>query len=192
MTESKNGISILICHVEGRESFLNRLLERINESIKESPFPEDFFEVLISDNSKEKTIGTKRNELLANATKKYLCFIDDDDLVSFDYAATLGNATKSDKDCISLIGEISIDGAKPKLFYHSVKYTMAFETDKSYFRPPNHLNCIKSEIAKNFSFKEINHGEDMDWAMQMVNSKALKSEFEIQYPIYFYEYVSKK
>ena len=60
-----------------------------------------------------------------------------------------------------------------------------------YERYPNHLNCIKASIAKQFKFPEKNHGEDTDWATQIHKSGLLKSEYQIDDVIYYYDWRSK-
>lgn len=62
----------------------------------------------------------------------------------------------------------------------------------TYERYPNHLNCIKSSIAKKFKFPETNHGEDTDWATQIHKSGLIKTEHYIPEIIYYYDYKSKK
>ena len=64
-----------------------------------------------------------------------------------------------------------------------------------YERYPNHLNCIRASIAKQFKFPEegpiANHGEDTAWATQLHLSRLLKTEFEINEILYHYDYVNK-
>lgn len=140
------------------------------------------------------SIGAKRNYLLDKAKGEYLCFIDDDDMVASDYIDTLLKALESKPDCVSLRGVITWDGNNPELFEHSIKYKAYVTTTNpiKYERYPNHLNAIKSSIAKQFKFPEINHGEDTDWATQIHNSGMLKKEVYIDKVLYHYLYISKK
>ena len=149
-------------------------------------------EILV-DNSNN-TIGAKRNNLLEKSKGEYIAFIDDDDEVSSDYIDTLINAIKSKPDCVSLRGVITWNGSNPELFEHSVKYSAYATTTNEikYERFPNHLNCIKSSIAKQFKFKEINFGEDTDWATQIFQSGLLKKEVYIDKVLYHYKYIVNK
>lgn len=149
-------------------------------------------EILV-DNSNN-TIGAKRNNLLEKSKGEYIAFIDDDDEVSSDYIDTLMNAIKSKPDCVSLRGVITWNGSNPELFEHSVKYSAYATTTNEikYERYPNHLNCIKSSIAKQFKFKEINFGEDTDWATQIFQSGLLKKEVYIDKVLYHYKYIVNK
>lgn len=187
-------LSILICHLPNRKEFLKRLLTILDVQI--SVFPKDSIEVLINPNETD-LIGKKRNDLLESATGDYLCFIDDDDRVGIYYIPNLYAGILEGVDCCSLTGEITEDGKNPLLFEHSIKYK-EYKTNQivgnriKYERFPNHLNCIKSSIAKQFKFPEKNHGEDTDWATQIFKSGLIKTEYYIKDVIYYYDYRSKK
>lgn len=139
-------------------------------------------------------IGKNRNALLDMCTREYLSFVDADDMISCDYIKDNYEAIKLNPDCVSLRGVITWDGSNPELFEHSIKYKAYVTTTNpiKYERMPNHLNAIKSSIAKQFKFPEINHGEDTDWATQIHNSGLLKKEVYIDKVLYHYLYISKK
>lgn len=59
-------------------------------------------------------------------------------------------------------------------------------------RPPNHLNCIRSNIAKQFKFPEVNHGEDKSFSDQLRDSGLIKTEHYIEQVIYYYDYRTQK
>lgn len=147
----------------------------------------------LTDNG-EMSIGEKRNRLLENVKTEYVCFIDDDDMVSSDYIDKIMEALKQNPDCCSLTGVITWDGLNPELFEHSIKYKEYKTTNNSikYERYPNHLNVIRTSIAKQFRFPETNHGEDTDWATQIFNSGLLKTEATIPGVIYHYQYKTIK
>jgi len=187
MKESKPLLlSILICTIPSRKHFLARLRTILNDQV--IPWFEEV-EILI-DGREHESIGAKRNALLDRAKGKYLCFCDDDDRVVRDYISLLMEGIEKDVDCCSLTGIITENSKNPKTFIHSLQYTDWFEKDGRYFRSPNHLNCIRSSIAKQMRFPETNHGEDRDYSQQLLDSGLLKTEHWIQQPIYFYEYIS--
>lgn len=185
-------LSILICTLPKRKLFLERLRAILVPQI------DDHTEILF-DHSAIDTIGTKRNRLLQKAQGKYVAFIDDDDRVSDDYIEKLMEGINKGVDCCSLIGVITDDGVNPRVFHHSIKYSR-YETvsdpsgysDIMYLRFPNHLSCIRADIAKMFTFPETNHGEDTDWATQIHHSGLLMTEHEIPNTLYYYDYRSKK
>lgn len=153
---------------------------------------EEFVEVIILVDEKQNTIGYKRNELLKYASGEYVAFVDVDDRINENYFSLLLAAIETKPDCCSLNGIITTDGCNPKYFTHSLRYKNWYEESNIYYRPPNHLNCIKSSIAKAFIFPNLSNGEDKDWSMQIAESGLLKTEYEIQETIYFYDYISNK
>jgi hypothetical protein len=191
-------LNILICHLPERHDFLKRLSELLDPQLT----PE--VKVLIDD-SRYKSIGKKRNDLMARANAKYVCFIDDDDRVSVDYVRSVMEGIKKDVDCCSLKGIITEDGLNPLIFEHSVKYDAYKTVDGSkegevrYERYPNHLNVVRASIACQFRFPEekhefgdSNHGEDTSYATKMFRAGVLKTEHYIPSVIYFYDYLRKK
>ncbi len=154
---------------------------------------------ILYDDSEFDTIGEKRNRLLKNAKGKYLCFVDDDDDISNNYIERLRWASISDCDCASLRGVITTDGKNPLIFEHSIRYK-EWKTNKegesphatTYERFPNHLNMVRSSIAKKFKFTEKNYGEDFDWSKKLHESGLIKTEQQIPDIIYLYKYISNK
>lgn len=183
--ESDIKLSILICHLPGRYGYLRRLYAILERQMVEG------VECLVNDEM-NLSIGAKRNSLLQRAKGKYVGFIDDDDRISEDYISLIMEGINNGADCCSLTGEITVNGIDPKPFIHSIDFDSYFERDGIYYRPPNHLNCIRSDIAKQFAFPEKNHGEDTDWAMKLCRSGFLKKEHKIEKTIYFYEFRSGK
>lgn len=146
---------------------------------------------ILTDDS-EGTVGAKRNTLLQSAKGEYVCFFDDDDTPAPNYINLIISAIQSNPDCCSLNGVITTDGKDPKTFIHSIEYKSWFERDGIYYRPPNHLNVIKSSIAKQFQFPEKNFGEDAAWSMAICDSGVLKTEAVINETLYYYTYISNK
>ena len=183
-------LSILICSIQSRGQLYTQLTACLWKQYNGLDI-----QMITEVDRGEMSIGHKRNLLLDRATGDYLCFIDDDDIVSSDYIEKIMKALESNPDCCSLTGVITWNGERPEIFEHSIKYS-AYKTndDKSpikYERYPNHLNVIRSSIAKQFRFPEINHGEDTDWATQIYKSGLLKTEAEIKGIIYHYQYQNK-
>lgn len=145
---------------------------------------------------REHSIGYKRNRLLKEADGLYVAFIDSDDRVAQDYVELLLEGIDQGPDCCSLNGIITEDGKNPLRFRHSIEHN-AYETrpeteEIRYLRYPNHLNCIRADIAKQFEFPETMVSEDTAWATQVHKSRLLKTEYDIPEIIYFYDYVRNK
>lgn len=184
--------SVLIPTVKRHTKFLTHLMFELRAQIL--PYAGEV-EVLIDDNEID-SIGEKRNRLLKRATGVYCCFFDSDDSPSMDYIEQLMKAIQSGCDCASLRGIYSVDGKEDGIFEHSLKYdswkTNPVDSEIRYERFPNHLNLIKSSIAKQFKFPEKNHGEDFDWSTLLHNAGVLHTEHYIESVIYYYRYLSNK
>ena len=150
----------------------------------------DGVEVLSFQNKGEKSIGYFRNTLLEWAKGQYVCFIDDDDMVSSDYIPKTLKALESNPTNLSLRGVITWKGEKPEIFEHSIKYNCYRTTENyiKYERYPNHLNVIRADIAKKFLFPDKSFSEDTEWATQVFNSGLLKQEVFIEDVLYHYKF----
>jgi len=180
-------LSILIPTLPERSELLKML--SYNLWLQSSVY--DSIEIVFDDSIKD-TIGRKRNNLLQSASGEYIAFVDDDDRVSDDYIERIMYGIKWSPDCCSLKGIYTVDGKNQQIFEHSLKYN-EWKTNLEnypmikYERYPNHLNCIRADIAKQFKFPEINHGEDHNWAKQIHESGLLKTEHYIESIIYYYD-----
>lgn len=183
-------LSILIPTIKRDEVLLAELLSALGSQI--IPYVGDV-QILINYDEYE-SIGTKRNKLLSLATGKYVAHFDSDDKPSFHYIDKLMEAVQSGFDCASLLGRYYVDGVFDGKFEHSLKYNEWKTTSNEikYERYPNHLSLIKTELAKQFKFPEINHGEDADWSTQIYKSGLLKTEYEIPEVIYHYYFKTNK
>lgn len=184
--------SILICTLPERAKSFNYITDKLKRQILALGL-QDRIEILyFLDPRGYLPTGFKRNKLLQASKGLYTCFVDDDDDVSSQYIGMIHEKLQSLPDCVSLVGLITIDGKNQKKFIHSIQYDHFFETPEAYFRPPNHLNPIKREIAIQFPFLPVTIGEDTEWAMRIVNSHKLQKEANVNTPYYFYIYKSKK
>lgn len=181
-------LSILICTLPERYATFNALISNISRQVDWK------YTNVLFDRDETISIGEKRNKLLERAESEYVCFIDDDDEISDNYISLLMEGINKGVDCCSLKGLYFVDDIQDGIFEHSIKYAEWKTTNNEikYERYPNHLNCIRANLAKQFKFPEKNFGEDHDWSKQLHKSKLLKTEHYIEQPIYFYKYISKK
>lgn len=184
-------LSILICNLPDRSDFLYRLFLKLLEY---GGF-KDGIEILTDDDTSIST-GAKRNKLLQQAKGKYLAFIDDDDLITEHYFPGVLAGIEKGIDCCSLKGIITDDGKNPRFFEHSIthsRYETVQRSGKDYYlRFPNHLNCIKSDIAKTIEYPDKTISEDTEWAVKLNQSGLLKTEHWIDEVIYLYQCRSDK
>ncbi len=191
-------LSILVCTLPQRAESYKRLQDELQKQIDQNT---EYRIERIANAHPTMSIGDKRNELLEMATGEYVCFIDDDDMISTTYIETLLKGIETSPDCISLRGVITWDGGRPEVFEHSIRYK-EYKTKKDYReneptfikyeRYPNHLNCIKASIAKQFKFPSNNFGEDKAWADLIFESGLLKNEYYTDNILYQYLYRTNK
>lgn len=181
-------LSILICSLNGRAKYLERLKKilglQIFKYINE-------VEVLVSCDNGERSIGAKRDALIRKATGEYVAFIDDDDTVSGDYIEKILQAIETKPDVVGMCLLMYTDGVNPQLSTHSLKYTTWWDEpdpakpgNKRYYRNPNHLNPVKREHAIKAGFPDISMCEDRRYSADIL--PFLKTEVYIESPIYNY------
>lgn len=185
-------LSILIPTIVARQGLFRLLKAKLDAQAM--AMGDGVVEVLSLADNCQRSIGEKRNELLSAANGTFSCFIDDDDDVVHDYINVIVRMIEKnpDVDCLGIIGEMRIRDRFHKWFKHSIEFQTYGETRTHYTRPPNHLNPIRTSIAKRFSFPDKSHGEDTDWAMKLCKAGALKKEYLISRPVYIYKYIPKK
>jgi hypothetical protein len=180
-------LTILIPTLPARAAFLGRLAMELLNQIG------DQYPVKISVNEDTTcSIGKKRQAMLESVTTDYLCFIDDDDRIADNYIELVMAGIATNPDCCSLNGIITTDGKNPKPFRHSIDYKEMYEQDGVYYRPPNHLNTVRSSIAKQMLFPDWERSEDSNYCFQLRDSGLLKTEYKIEPILYFYDYISDK
>ncbi len=184
--------SILIPTLTERRECFKTIFTKLLRQIEAAQLQEHVEIVFYRDNCDE-PVGFKRNQLLAGASGKYTCFVDDDDDIHDEYITMIYEKLLEDKDCVKLVGIYNFDNKWQKVFIHSLSYRSYFEKNHVYYRPPNHLNPIRHSIAIQFKFPDAkNFGEDTDWAMQICNSGILQSEASCDEPYYYYNFSPQK
>jgi hypothetical protein len=168
--------SILIPTIPGREKGLAQLLDSLREKLARVA-PTLRYEVCLSFDNREMSIGVKRQKLLEMAKGKYLSFIDDDDDVTDAYVEDLWAMIQGGYHTMRLRGQMS-----QYTFVHSTEITMATpmasDAEPPIFqRPPNHLNPMLADVAKLIPFKDAVHGEDLDWTLSLYKTKFLETEY---------------
>jgi len=150
-------LSILIPSLNSRKDKLQELQDSLR------PQKKDNVEYIVLSDDGQMSIGQKRNMLLMQSHGEYVSFVDDDDMVPSDYVDRIVSAvSKGNPDCTSLTGRIVFSDGYSRPFIHSLRYDKWVDDHegKVYYRPPNHLNAIKRELAVQVGFPQVNLGED--------------------------------
>ena len=180
--------TIGILHLPAKRAECYRtLVIELNKQIDNGGFG-DKIEILTESDNGENSVGKKRNNVIDRAMGEYVCFIDDDDAVTDIYISATMKALESKPDVVELVGYL------PKYnlpFIHNLNCGGHFKKDGIQFRTPNHLNTIKTEIARNIRYPEISHGEDQDYSHRLWDSGLITTEALIGERMYIYQFNSK-
>lgn len=184
--KSQKLLTVGILSIDKREESLNKLLGYLKQITPKKY--ERNIEILVNKDNKQKTVGKKRNEIVQHASGKYISFIDDDDMVSPDYFASILPELEKDIDCVGFYGDYFVDGSFVMKFCHSSNNKGHYRMNGTQFRPINHLNPIRVEIAKEFPYPEVNYSEDSDYCDRIAAANIIKNESFINKPLYYYMY----
>ena len=175
-------LSILICSTHTRSAtFLPAFMSRIFAQLEGL---ENEVEILILIDNKTRMLGDKRNDMLSIAQGEYVAFADDDDILEPDYLETLLKATESNADVITFKVSVTLNGEPAKICTYSKDYEADYNTPNSYHRLPNHIMCVKKELAMAVKFQPVIYGEDSDYSRRL--KAHLKTEHAIDKVLYNY------
>jgi hypothetical protein len=181
-------LSVLICSTHTRwEGFGRAIQEQVWTQYDSLPQDyKDRIEILMLTDNKQMMLGHKRNVMVDAAQGRYVQFIDDDDRISPDMFRTILDATAFDKDVITFLVSVSLNGGEPKLCHYSKDFRRDRNTPTEYQRLPNHICVVKRELARQVSFPSIPHGEDSAYSKLLLQH--LKTETFIDRILYWYDY----
>lgn len=184
-------LSILIPSLACRRHLLARLMERLEPQLN------DRIEVLAFVDNGERAIGAKRQRLLEMSLGQWVCFVDDDDLVSPDYCHRIAEALSHDPDVVGFRLIQYIDGELAAHAIHSVNAAgWRSRQEKNgllkHDRTPNHLNPVRREMALSIGYKPQNVGEDADYAKRLRTAYPAMREQFVDADLYEYWYVTDR
>lgn len=179
-------LSILIPTLPARIDCYYRLIKTLNQQIIENNLIHRV-QILTLCDTKDISVGEKRNILLNKSNGRYVCFIDDDDEIAPNYLNKIISALSSNADVITFCGDY-VENSIRTAFSISMVHRGNFNHPEMLYRLPNHLCPVKREIALSCQFTDKNFGEDSDYAERINNH--IKNEYHIQDKLYFYMYDS--
>ncbi len=176
-------LSILICGLAGRHKTLSKLLLTLQPQADNQPV-----EILISIDSGTLSIGQKRQRLLEHSIGQYACFIDDDDEVPAFYVTSILDSLQCNREAThcSLNGQLIWPNGLHQAFEHSTRHVKWETKNGMHFRPPNHLNAIRRDLALQAGFSDNNFGEDREYSEKLRDLGVLTCEAYVVPILYFY------
>jgi glycosyltransferase involved in cell wall biosynthesis len=183
-------LSILIRTVPSRvDTFLPAIIKQLLPQVEGRT---DVELIYLGDN-KVMPAGEKCNALMSIAKGKYVTFVDDDDRVAPNYVQRIIDGItfnpKAMPDVVCFNAEIRIDGSAPAPVFYSKNFGKDKNEPGKYLRIPNHLMCIRRDLAIQVGYKSINRGEDSDFAARLLPH--LQVEHIIAETLYYYHFNSQ-
>lgn len=143
------------------------------------------------------SIGQKRNDLLAKATKTHIVFFDDDDWPMPWYVFEIFEAVTRNPDCVGQLIKHTSDGRKA----HDCVHSLQFKTwsagpvftngyGKVYQRNVTHRNPVRRSIALKVGFPDLRWGEDQPYSDGV--TALCKTEVMVKRPAFTYRFSSKE
>lgn len=190
-------LSILIPTIPERNKSFKKLyrnlLDQFDVCYKSHPTLGEI-EILFDDTMKflegGLTVGSKRDNLVQSARGKYCCFIDDDEDPSPNYIETLLRLCAEDFDIVTFRSIFKCD-----TYWSLVDMDLnaAWNEDMNpngiTKRSPFHICPIKTSIAQQFHFPDINNAEDWAWMIQVLTK--CKSQVHTDMILHQYNHSSK-
>lgn len=157
----------------------------------------DEFEIIIAEDKKILSVGTKAQRLLDIAIGDWIVFLDSDDLPNANYINLILTAIRNnpDIDCMGIWGNMTTDGKDECTWCHRLGYEIKgngkalLDSGYHYERPIIHFNPVLREKALEAGFKDMRFGEDMDYASRL--NPLLTKEYFITEPLFHYRYSTK-
>ena len=179
-------LTIAIPTIEKRKEYFNNLLLEFRH--QSEPYGEDIEIIWESDNG-EMSIGNKRNILYQKSNGLYTVQWDDDDWICQNGIDKIMNAIETNADVITYNNYTDIEQwGKHRNFhkYISIKNNPPIidYDNNQIFSSPDQKSVIKTEIARQVKFYDMNHSED--WFFMRDILPFLKTEFLINEFIYLY------
>jgi hypothetical protein len=134
-----------------------------------------------------------RQSMVLGATTDYVCFVDDDDLVSPDYVDEVVTALGERPDYVGFQVQCYSDGAPIAVAYHSLEHRSWRNLRGRFERDISHINPIRTALARQASFTVARTGmaEDRVWANQLRRMRIVRTEVVVPQILYHYLYVPK-
>lgn len=178
---------ILILTQPSRERLLQRLLAVLRPQVEELPD----VQIVTRMFNRSMDLGSNRQMMIDASTAAYLNFLDDDDLVPFDYVSTIYPLLDGEVDYIGFQLQLYVNDEKQRPTFHSLRYDRWSSDDKGYYRDISHLNPIRRELAIQAKMSG-GAGEDQRWCEELTKLGIVKTEHYVDRVMYYYLFRTNK
>lgn len=182
-------LSLLICSTNTRYATFGRAIQdQIWPQYDALPEADRArVEIMMLTDNKRMMLGEKRNVMVDAAQGAYVQFVDDDDRIEPDMiASVLAAIDQSGADVITFLASVSINGEPPKVCRYSKTYGHDHNTRNEYRRLPNHICCIRRDVALKATFPNLLYGEDSAYSRLLLPH--IGTEHHIGRVLYHYDY----
>lgn len=143
------------------------------------------------DAGRSMTIGQKRNELINRVQTEYSVFVDSDDMVAKNYLSSIFWAIDQNPDVITFNGNYTCNGKDNQRFV--IKLGERYEErNRVFYRWPNHLCPMRTNLVRHIKFPHIVKTEDFQWSKMINDRKLLKTSVHLDFDLYHYDFNDKK
>lgn len=188
--DSQIKLSVLVASVVERHGSFTALMNELNKQRDELGEHAHEVEFVTHIDNKEISIGAKRQGLLEKSRGKFLCFIDDDDMILQNYLYRIHKAITDhpDIDCVGIRGIMYTDGRKLENWKVSSIYNAWMDNVDGfrYVRCIHHWCPVRRDHALAVGFPDFRFGEDHPYSMGL--REYCKNEYFIDENIYQYNY----
>ena len=144
------------------------------------------------EDSRELSIGAKRQAMVEAARGEYVAHFDSDDWPHHEYLAKIIEALQTRPDCVGFYVEVHglNGGRRVERAIASNRFARWCSKCKGhdYVRTIYHKNPVKREHALAVGFKDMRFGEDHDYSIRLKAAGILKDEVFIDQALYVYRY----
>ena len=152
-------LSILIASLPERLPVLTPLVAELTRQVGDLPV-----EIQVLLDNRKRTLGAKRNVLIAAAQGEYVTFVDDDDWVEPHYVRDLLDAIARNPgaECIVFDVAFHLNGRFVKHFRYGQEYGWT-ETEDWIYREPNQWMCWARRVMRRYPYPDQPLDEDSAW-----------------------------
>lgn len=180
-------LSVLIPSIPRRLSKLTELIACLEAQADPQ------LEVLIYMDNCKRVLGLKRNTLMQEAQGRYICHIDDDEMLADNFFARVKPELENGVDLVAYDALVSLNGS-PNFRVRSVLGAANEQPQhlpgggySDITRQPWFWNCFRTDLARQFKFPDHHSGmEDWLWLKQILPE--IKTWRKIDEALFFHRY----